>query len=77
MGADGYLRIEGRLDDVINVAGHRLSTKQMEQLIAAAKETKKARTHRPQRPIGQGLMMLMLMTVDVTSKDPHWGGVAK
>ncbi len=28
--ADGYLRILGRLDDVINVAGHRLGTKEIE-----------------------------------------------
>ena len=29
-GADGYLRVVGRLDDVINVAGHRLGTKELE-----------------------------------------------
>ena len=28
--ADGYFRILGRIDDVINVAGHRLGTKEME-----------------------------------------------
>jgi len=28
--ADGYFRIVGRLDDVINVAGHRLGTKELE-----------------------------------------------
>ena len=28
--ADGYLRILGRVDDVINVAGHRLGTKEIE-----------------------------------------------
>ena len=28
--ADGYLRVVGRLDDVINVAGHRLGTKELE-----------------------------------------------
>ncbi len=32
---DGYLYIMGRMDDVINVAGHRLSTGEMEELIAA------------------------------------------
>jgi acetyl-CoA synthetase len=30
LAADGYLRILGRLDDVINVAGHRLGTKELE-----------------------------------------------
>ncbi|GAA2274600.1 propionyl-CoA synthetase [Nonomuraea roseoviolacea subsp. roseoviolacea] len=32
---DGYLFVMGRIDDVINVAGHRLSTGQMEEVIAA------------------------------------------
>ncbi len=33
--ADGYLYVMGRIDDVINVAGHRLSTGEMEQIVAA------------------------------------------
>ncbi|MGU9962745.1 MAG: propionyl-CoA synthetase [Candidatus Halichondribacter symbioticus] len=33
--ADGYLYIMARTDDVINVAGHRLSTGQMEEVLAA------------------------------------------
>ena len=32
---DGYLFIMGRTDDVINVAGHRLSTGEMEEVLAA------------------------------------------
>lgn len=32
---DGFLHIMGRTDDIINVAGHRLSTGQMEQIVAA------------------------------------------
>ena len=31
---DGYLYVTGRIDDVINVAGHRLSTGAMEEIIA-------------------------------------------
>ncbi|MFA9419651.1 MAG: propionyl-CoA synthetase [Gammaproteobacteria bacterium] len=31
---DGYLFIMGRVDDVINVAGHRLSTGEMEEIVA-------------------------------------------
>jgi propionyl-CoA synthetase len=34
--AEGFLHIMGRTDDIINVAGHRLSTGQMEQLVAGA-----------------------------------------
>lgn len=33
--SDGFLHIMGRTDDIINVAGHRLSTGQMEQIVAA------------------------------------------
>jgi acyl-coenzyme A synthetase/AMP-(fatty) acid ligase len=32
---DGYVFITGRLDDVINVAGHRLSTASMEEIVAS------------------------------------------
>lgn len=32
---DGYLYVMGRVDDVINVAGHRLSTGEMEEIVAA------------------------------------------
>ena len=32
---EGFLHIMGRTDDIINVAGHRLSTGQMEQIVAA------------------------------------------
>mgnify|MGYP000505844441 CR=1 FL=1 len=32
--SDGFLNIMGRTDDIINVAGHRLSTGQMEQIVA-------------------------------------------
>jgi propionyl-CoA synthetase len=33
--SDGYLYVMGRIDDVINVAGHRLSTGQMEEVLAS------------------------------------------
>lgn len=32
---DGYVYITGRIDDVINVAGHRLSTAEMEEVVAS------------------------------------------
>jgi propionyl-CoA synthetase len=32
---EGYLYVMGRIDDVINVAGHRLSTGQMEEVLAS------------------------------------------
>jgi acetyl-CoA synthetase len=36
--ADGYFRILGRLDDVINVAGHRLGTKELESAALTVEE---------------------------------------
>ena len=33
--ADGYVYVMGRIDDVINVAGHRLSTGQIEEVVAS------------------------------------------
>ncbi len=35
---DGYVWIMGRVDDVINVAGHRLSTGEMEEIVATHKD---------------------------------------
>ncbi|MCH2085170.1 MAG: propionyl-CoA synthetase [Saprospiraceae bacterium] len=32
---DGYIFITGRIDDIINVAGHRLSTAEMEEVVAS------------------------------------------
>ncbi len=36
--ADGYIYVMARTDDVINVAGHRLSTGQMEEIVAKHKD---------------------------------------
>ncbi len=40
--ADGYYRILGRVDDVINVAGHRLGTKEIESACLTIKEIAEA-----------------------------------
>ena len=40
--ADGYFRILGRVDDVINVAGHRLGTKELESASLAVDEVAEA-----------------------------------
>jgi acetyl-CoA synthetase len=40
--ADGYFRILGRIDDVINVAGHRLGTKELESAAITADEVAEA-----------------------------------
>ena len=35
---DGYIFITGRVDDIINVAGHRLSTAEMEEAVSGHKD---------------------------------------
>ncbi len=40
--ADGYYRILGRVDDVINVAGHRLGTKELESACLTCDEVAEA-----------------------------------
>src|SRR5438034_3761734 len=40
--ADGYFRILGRVDDVINVAGHRLGTKELESAAITVEEIAEA-----------------------------------
>src|SRR6202020_1082190 len=40
--ADGYFRILGRVDDVINVAGHRLGTKELESACLTVNEVAEA-----------------------------------
>ena len=40
--ADGYYRILGRVDDVINVAGHRLGTKEVESACLSITEIAEA-----------------------------------
>jgi acetyl-CoA synthetase len=42
LAADGYFRILGRIDDVINVAGHRLGTKELESACLAVDEVAEA-----------------------------------
>ena len=42
MSADGYVRILGRIDDVINVSGHRLGTKEIESAALTVNEVAEA-----------------------------------
>ncbi len=42
LAADGYYRILGRVDDVINVAGHRLGTKELESAAITVEEVAEA-----------------------------------
>jgi len=42
MASDGYIRILGRIDDVINVSGHRLGTKELESAALVVEEIAEA-----------------------------------
>src|SRR5208337_4622587 len=54
--ADGYFWIMGRIDDVINVAGHRLSTMEVESaLVAHPKVAEAAVVARPDELKGQAI----------------------
>ena len=48
--ADGYVAVLGRADDVLNVAGHRIGTADVEGIAAAASGGRGERRHRPARP---------------------------
>jgi acetyl-CoA synthetase len=53
---DGYIWVMGRVDDVINVSGHRLSTMEVESaLVAHAKVAEAAVVGRPDEIKGQGI----------------------
>ena len=69
--ADGYVHIMARTDDVINVAGHRLSTGQMEEVLADHREVAEACVFGVQDELkGQLPLGLIVLKVD-SSSDPE------
>jgi len=69
--ADGYYWITGRVDDVINVAGHRLGTAEVESaLVAHPKVSEAAVVGYPHDIKGQGIYAYVtLMTGEAPSED--------
>lgn len=64
---DGYLSIMGRTDDIINVAGHRLSTGGMEEVIASHQDVAECAVVGVHDPLkGQVPVGLMVLKVGVT-----------
>ena len=64
--ADGYYWVMGRVDDVINVAGHRLGTAEVESaLVAHPKVAEAAVVGRPDAVKGSAIVAF------VTLKSPH------
>ncbi len=68
--ADGYYWITGRVDDVINVAGHRMGTAEVESaLVAHAKVAEAAVVGYPHDVKGQGIYAYVTLMSDVEPSD--------
>ncbi len=68
--ADGYFWIMGRVDDVINVAGHRLSTMEVESaLVSHPKVAEAAVVGRPDDLKGQAIVAFVTPRQGVTADD--------
>ena len=68
--ADGYYWITGRVDDVINVAGHRLGTAEVESaLVAHPKVAESAVVGYPHDIKGQGIYAYVTLIVDAEPSD--------
>ncbi len=67
---DGYFWIMGRIDDVINVSGHRLSTMEVESaLVAHAKVAEAAVVGRPDDLKGQAISAFVTLQAGVNPSD--------
>jgi acetyl-CoA synthetase len=67
---DGYYWITGRVDDVINVSGHRLGTAEVESaLVAHAKVAEAAVVGMPHEIKGQGIYAFVTLIVGETPSD--------
>jgi acetyl-CoA synthetase len=65
--ADGYYWITGRIDDVINVSGHRMGTAEIESaLVAHAKVAEAAVVGMPHAVKGQGIYAYVTTNAEVT-----------
>ena len=67
---DGYYWITGRIDDVLNVSGHRLGTAEIESALVAHEAVAEAAVVGFPHPIkGQGIYAYVLVTSDYASAD--------
>jgi acetyl-CoA synthetase len=68
--ADGYYWITGRVDDVLNVSGHRLGTAEVESALVAHKDVAEAAVVGYPHPIkGQGIYAYVTLMNGVTASD--------
>lgn len=67
---DGYVFITGRIDDVINVAGHRLSTAEMEEIVSSHPQIAECAVVGVNDPIkGQIPMALVVTKLNTTMEE--------
>ena len=67
---DGYFWIVGRIDDVLNVAGHRLGTSEIESaLVSHAKVAEAAVVGRPDELKGQGVVAFVTLKSGVAASN--------
>ena len=75
---DGYFWIVGRIDDVLNVAGHRLGTAEIESaLVSHPKVAEAAVVGRPDEMKGQGVVAFVTLKGGVTATAELEGGTAR
>ncbi len=68
---DGYFRIIGRVDDVINVSGHRLGTVEIEAAIGLHKSVSESAVVGFPHPVkGQGIYAFVVLKAGVAASDP-------
>jgi acetyl-CoA synthetase len=70
--ADGYYWITGRVDDVINVAGHRLGTAEIESALVEHEAVAEAAVVGfPHEIKGQGIFAYVILNVEGEQSDPQ------
>ena len=73
---DGYYWITGRVDDVLNISGHRIGTAEVEGAIGKAKDVAEAAAVGYDHDIkGQGIYAFVTLMTGVTSSDNHLSGI--
>jgi propionyl-CoA synthetase len=63
---EGYVYVMARTDDIINVAGHRLSTGQMEEVLSGTPRGRVRRDRRGRRAEGRAALGLLVLKAGVT-----------
>jgi acetyl-CoA synthetase len=75
---DGYYWITGRIDDVLNVAGHRLGSAEVESALVAHEAVAEAAVVGYPHPIkGQGIYAYVLLAADAKRDSPQLEGALK